>query len=149
MGPVRLAVDGRSDDQGVSGWGERIGPDPTDRGKSGVKRSLLTDGAEVPLGVVVAPANKLDFQLARETLESVPIERPTASEESPQGMCMDKGYDDSEVEALLKEFSDTAPSEHEVRRGSCSRSQASERGGGSWSGHTVGWPADPIFGTSG
>ena len=88
--------------------GKKIGRNPTDRGKSGVKRSVLTDGAGIPLAVVAAPANKLDFQLVRETLETIPIERPAASEESPQGMCMDKGYDYSEVEALLKEFSYTA-----------------------------------------
>jgi len=31
--------------------GEAVGPNPTDRGKSGTKRSLLTDGAGVPLAV--------------------------------------------------------------------------------------------------
>jgi putative transposase len=40
--------------------GERTGPNPTDRGKSGVKRSLLTNGRGVPLGVGVAPANRND-----------------------------------------------------------------------------------------
>ena len=46
--------------------------------------------------------------MARATIESIPIERPAATEENPQGMCMDKGYDCSEVEELLEEFGYTA-----------------------------------------
>jgi len=36
------------------------GANPTDRGKSGVKRSLLTDGAEIPLAIVIDGANHHD-----------------------------------------------------------------------------------------
>ena len=32
---------------------EKTGPNPTDRGKRGVKRSVLTDGRGVPFGVVI------------------------------------------------------------------------------------------------
>src|SRR5579859_1173874 len=32
------------------GWGDLIGPNPTDRGKRGVKRSLLVEAAGGPLG---------------------------------------------------------------------------------------------------
>ena len=48
--------------------------------------------------------------MARETIESIPaaVERPEPSEESPQGMCLDKGYDFSEVRQLLEEFGFTA-----------------------------------------
>lgn len=46
--------------------------------------------------------------MARRTLESLPIERPLPSEEAPQGMCLDKGYDYDEVRALLQEFGFTA-----------------------------------------
>src|SRR5215831_18284978 len=34
------------------------GANPTDRGKSGVKRSLLTDGAGIPLAIVIDGANR-------------------------------------------------------------------------------------------
>ena len=88
--------------------GKKTGKNPTDRGKSGAKRSLLTDAAGIPLGLAIAGANRNDFKLARQTLESVPIVRPQPSEETPQGMCLDKGYDYDEVRALLQEFGFTA-----------------------------------------
>lgn len=58
--------------------GERTGPNPTDRGKSGVKRSLLTDGRGVPLGVVVAPANRNACKLVEGTLDARPFDLPEA-----------------------------------------------------------------------
>ena len=45
--------------------GEKTGPNPTDRAKSGTKRSLLTDGAGVRLGVAVDRANTHDKQSYR------------------------------------------------------------------------------------
>jgi transposase len=84
--------------------GKKTGPNPTDRAKSGTKRSLLTDGAGVPLGVAVAGANRPDFKLARETLSSVPVEWPEPTPEEPQGLSVDKGYDDEEVRELAEEF---------------------------------------------
>ena len=41
---------GRGDDESATGLGGKIGPNPTDRGKAGVKRSLLTEGQGVPIG---------------------------------------------------------------------------------------------------
>ena len=88
--------------------GKKTGKNPTDRGKKGVKRSVLTEGGGVPIAVAVAGANKNDFKLVKETIQSVPIERPAPTPEKPQGMCMDKGYDYDEVRALLCEFGFTA-----------------------------------------
>ena len=34
------------------------GPNPTDRSKSGTKRSLLVDGQGIPLGITVDGANR-------------------------------------------------------------------------------------------
>ena len=56
----------------------------------------------------MAGANRNDFKIARQTLESVPIERPEPTQERPQGMCLDKGYDYDEVRSLLAEFGFTA-----------------------------------------
>jgi putative transposase len=84
------------------------GKNPTDRGKQGVKRSLLTEGGGVPVGLAVEGANKNDFKMVRETLESIPIERPEPTPEKPQGMCLDKGYDYDEVRDLLCAFGFTA-----------------------------------------
>jgi len=58
----------------------------------------------VPLGVAVAGANRPDFQLARETLSSVPVEWPEPTPEEPQGLSLDKGYDYQEVRDLAEEF---------------------------------------------
>ena len=58
----------------------------------------------MPLGVAVAGANRPDFKLARETVESVPVERPEPTLEEPQGLSVDKGYDYEEVRELAEEF---------------------------------------------
>ena len=88
--------------------GQKTGPNPTDRAKDGAKRSLLTEGAGVPIGLAIDGANRNDFKLARETIQSIPIARPEPTPERPQGMCMDKGYDYGEVRDLLQEFRFTA-----------------------------------------
>lgn len=56
--------------------GDAVGPNPTDRGKNGTKKSLVTEGAGGPLGAVVAAANVNDDQLLRQTLEAIVIPRP-------------------------------------------------------------------------
>src|SRR4051812_33902007 len=55
---------------------EKTGRNPTDRGKRGVKRLVLTDGRGVPLGATIDGANRNDHKLMRETRETIPIERP-------------------------------------------------------------------------
>jgi putative transposase len=85
-----------------------VGKNPTDRGKTGTKRSVLTDGGGVPIGLAVEGANRNDFKMTRETIESIPVKRPQPTPDTPQGMCLDKGYDYEEVRALLVEFGFTA-----------------------------------------
>ena len=53
-----------------------MGPNPTDRGKGGTKRSILTEGKGIPVGLAVDGANRHDMKMSRGTLESVPVERP-------------------------------------------------------------------------
>jgi putative transposase len=53
-------------------------------------------------------ANRHDMKLARETLESIPVERPEPTPGQPQGLCLDKGYDYDEVRQLAEEFRFTA-----------------------------------------
>jgi transposase len=88
--------------------GKKTGPNPTDRAKGGVKRSLLTEGSGIPIGLAVEGANRNDFKMARDTIRSIPLIRPEATEQAPQGMCLDKGYDFKEIRALLTEFGFTA-----------------------------------------
>jgi putative transposase len=85
-----------------------VGKNPTDRGKIGAKRSLLTEGGGVPIGLAVEGANRNDFKMVRETIESIPVKRPAPTPATPQGMCLDKGYDYDEVRDLLAEFGFTA-----------------------------------------
>jgi putative transposase len=73
-----------------------------------VKRSLLTEGAGIPIGIAVDGANRNDFKLVRETLDSIPVDRPAPTRREPQGLCLDKGYDYDEVRELVDEFSYTA-----------------------------------------
>src|SRR5699024_5982334 len=47
--------------------GEAAGKSPVDRGKQGTKRSLMTDGTGIPIGCVIAPANRHDSPFLRPT----------------------------------------------------------------------------------
>ena len=80
---------------------------PTDRGKRGVKRSLLVDGRGLPLAVALAGANINDHKLMRQTLETIAAARPQPSPEAPHNLCLDKGYDYAEPRALAQEFTCT------------------------------------------
>ena len=88
---------------------KKTGPNPTDRAKGGVKRSLLTEGHGVPIGLAVDGANRHDMQLVRPTIDSLVVERPTLTEAQPQGMCLDKGYAYQEVRDILEECGCTTP----------------------------------------
>jgi putative transposase len=68
----------------------------------------------VPVGLAVEGANRPDFQLARETVESAPVSRPEPAPRRRQHVCLDKGYDYAEVDELVAEFGLTA---HTARRG--------------------------------
>jgi putative transposase len=80
---------------------ECIGKNPTDRAKQGVKRSLLTEGGGGPLGLVIAGANVPDAQLLQATLEAVVVKRPKPTEQAPQHLCLDKGYDNAPAETVV------------------------------------------------
>ena len=84
--------------------GVKTGRNPTDRGKSGVKRSLLTDGRGVPLGPVIDGANRNDHKLMRQTLAAIPVRRPKPTRRQPQHLCLDKGFDYDEPRALAEAF---------------------------------------------
>ena len=73
--------------------GDAVGPNPTDRGKKGTKRSLIVDEGGGPLGAVIAGANVHDTKLLAATIEAIVVDRPEPTAESPQHLCLDKGYD--------------------------------------------------------
>ena len=70
-----------------------MGPNPTDRGKNGVKRSLWVEGDGGPLAVVIDGANVPDTKLLARTLDAIVVDRPDPTPRSPQPLCLDKGYD--------------------------------------------------------
>jgi putative transposase len=101
-----LAMDGAMTKAPLGG--ERTGRNPTDRGKQGTKRSLLVEAHGIPVGLAVEGANRHDKKVAEATLESIPVDRPEPTQESPQGMCLDKGYDYDDTRELVREFGFTA-----------------------------------------
>ena len=74
------------------------GPNPTDRGKLGTKRHVLTDGQGIPLSVVITAANTHDMKAAINTLDNIVIKRPSSKiNKERQNLCLDKGYDFQEI----------------------------------------------------
>lgn len=69
---------------------------------------MLTEGHGIPIGVVVAGANRNDMKLVQATLKSIAIERPAPSAEQPQNMSMDAGYDYNDVRTTIAEWGYTA-----------------------------------------
>lgn len=80
--------------------GEAAGPSPVDRGKQGTKRSVLVDGNGIPLGVVVAPANRHDSPLLGPTLEK--LSRFGFDLPEQITVHLDAGYDSRKSRELLR-----------------------------------------------
>jgi IS5 family transposase len=77
----------------MAAWVSRhsmAGRSPVDRGKQGMKRSLATDGAGIPLDRVPAPANRHDSVLLAATLDKVEELQPLPDEIE---IHLDAGYD--------------------------------------------------------
>jgi hypothetical protein len=70
--------------------GEKAGTNPVDRGKQGIKRSTVVDAKGIPLGAVVAPANRHDSPLLDKTLDILE-ELGTLPEQV--SVHLDRGYD--------------------------------------------------------
>ncbi len=73
--------------------GDKVGPNPTDRGKNGTKRSVIVDQEKAARWGRCTRQNVHDTKLLAETIESIVVERPEPTEEAPQHLCLDKGYD--------------------------------------------------------
>jgi transposase len=71
--------------------GQRSGRSPVDRGKQGIKRSLVVDADGIPLGTLAAPANRHDSPLLPETLDTV--EEILGALAEPVRVHLDRGYD--------------------------------------------------------
>ena len=84
--------------------GEDTGRNPTDRGKSGTKRSILTDEAGIPIGLEVGGANVPDAKLLEETLEHSEKITPEVPSDVEEDICLDKGYDSAAIRELVEEI---------------------------------------------
>jgi transposase len=94
---------GLGDHPGEKG-GEKVGPNPTDRGKPGSKRHLVTDLNGIPLAMVLTEANVHDSQVFEDLLDGIePIKgargRPRRR---PEKLHADKGYDARKCREVLK-----------------------------------------------
>jgi putative transposase len=92
--------------------GKQVGKNPTDRGKLGTKRSVLTDGQGIPLGVAVDGANRHEMKPVDATLEALMVKRPEPTVMWPQHLCLDEGYDDDAVRETLEAWGYTAHIRH-------------------------------------
>jgi transposase len=95
-----LAVDGCLTKS--PGGGEAAGRSPVDRGKQGLKRSVVTDGAGIPLHIVSAGANRHDSPLLGPTLAG--LDRLKDGLPDDVTVYLDRGYDGQPSRTLLDEF---------------------------------------------
>jgi transposase len=94
----QIAVDGSITK--APGGGEVAGCSPVDRGKQGLKRSGMTDGYGIPLGRVLAGANRHDSPLLAPTLDRLNDLGPLPDDITVH---LDAGYDSDKTRALLNE----------------------------------------------
>ncbi|GAA1859730.1 hypothetical protein GCM10009813_21200 [Brevibacterium marinum] len=85
--------------------GAAAGKSPVDRGKQGTKRSVLTDRAGIPLGCVLAAANRHDPPLLRPTLACLGRFELRYGVGLPEDITvhLDAGYDSAKTRDLLDE----------------------------------------------
>jgi transposase len=84
----RAAVDSSS--TRALGAGEESGPNPTDRGRPGVKHHVLTDGHGIPLAADITGANVPDVQELLPLVESVEVD---GQPRCPERVYGDRAYD--------------------------------------------------------
>ena len=84
--------------------GEKTGPNPTDRGKSGSKHHVLTDAQGIPLNVTVTAANVNEVTEALHVLTTMPPVggKPGPKREHPDRLQGDRGYDSEPLRAILR-----------------------------------------------
>src|ERR687889_2467226 len=103
---VGSAGQGRGDrlGAGVLGLGERTrprggqktGPNPTDKGKSGSKRHIVVDREGLPLSMIHTAANVHDSKVLEEAVDAIsPIRKPRRGRprKRPKKLHADKAYD--------------------------------------------------------
>jgi transposase len=82
--------------------GEKAGRSPVDRVKRGIKRSMAVDAEGIPLGAVIAPANRHNSSLLVPTLDATSEVLGGLSEGA--SVHLDRGYDSLLTRERLKEL---------------------------------------------
>ncbi len=84
--------------------GEKTGPNPTDRRKSGSKHHLMTDAHGVPLAARVTAANVPDVIQTLQVLTSMPPVggKPGPKRQKPRRLQGDRAYDSGPVRQVLR-----------------------------------------------
>jgi transposase len=75
--------------------GEKTGPNPTDRGRPGSKRHVITDANGIPLGIRLTAANIHDSRVFEALIDAVPLIRQCwgRPRKRPAKLHADKAYD--------------------------------------------------------
>jgi putative transposase len=76
---------------------------PTDRGRRGTKRSLITEATGIPVGISVGAANTHDIPLLRSTLEDFFRRIPIDEGRGVERLCLDQGYDSASIRKMIIE----------------------------------------------
>ncbi len=86
------------------GGGDATGPNPTDRGKTGTKHTLLVDANGVPLAMHTTGANESDQKQVEPIIEKFPQVKgkPGRPKTRPDEAYMDRGYDSAANRLILR-----------------------------------------------
>jgi transposase len=84
--------------------GAKTGANPTDKGKAGSKRHLVSDRRGIPLCVRLSAANIHDSMVFEELIDAIePIKGPRGRpRKRPEKLHADKAYDDNKCKEALR-----------------------------------------------
>ena len=85
-------------------WGQKTGPNPTDRAKLGTKRHLICDGHGIPLVIQLTGANRNDSQQALALIDAIPPLQGVRGRPRNRPDCVlgDRGYDAHSIRRGLR-----------------------------------------------
>ncbi|MHA6802596.1 IS5 family transposase [Salinifilum ghardaiensis] len=85
--------------------GQPTGPSPVDRGKTGSKHHLITEGRGLPLAAILTGGNRNDITQLLPLVEAIPPVRgrPGRPRRKPDVLVADRGYDYDHHRILLRQ----------------------------------------------
>ncbi|WP_461145135.1 IS5 family transposase [Salinifilum aidingensis] len=85
--------------------GSATGPSPVDRGKTGSKHHLITNGGGLPLAAILTGGNRNDITQLLPLVDAIPPVRgrPGRPRHKPDVLVADRGYDYDHHRTLLRE----------------------------------------------